>query len=247
MSSRKRKSSASSAVVVRKPNALFFDRTAMTENLMESNNINDCGFAARVVNEFFDRFMKLKMIANDADASLLSPTHLIDAVWQQAILQSAAYAHFCETQVGFFVHYLPFDGDTAARVKRYERTFKEYNAAFGAPNDVLWPHPDAFDDLDAWWHPESSEIHYSAKHKRGISIIATNGKTFTVRFAYSTTFTLRDIKLQLLRKEGIPVDHQRLFHKRKELQDRDKWNWSGWSVDDKLALAISPPPPRDRD
>lgn len=143
----KRKASVASSAVVRKPKHVNFDRVSLTEGLAHYGKIPDRGLASRAVNEFFDRFMKLKKITKDADASLLCPSHIIDLVWQTAVLHTAAYAEWCENEVGFFVNYLPFDGDVEARQRRYERTYNEYLDVFGEPERLLWPQPEPFKEV----------------------------------------------------------------------------------------------------
>jgi hypothetical protein len=143
MSNAKRKAKESRSTV-RKPKHAEFDRAAIVAHLVESKQIADSDLALLAVNEYFDRFMPLKKAAKDADATILSPSYLVDLVWHAAILDTAGYAQFCENQIGFFVHHRHFDGDEKAREQRYERTYKDYKDTFGAPDDLMWPHPDSF-------------------------------------------------------------------------------------------------------
>lgn len=98
------------AAVVHKARHSLFDRVSLANRLVQSGKVSNVA-AARAVNEFFDRFMPLKKSTNDADGSLIAPSHVVAHVWRLAVAHTAAYAEFCESQIGFFVHHKSFDGD----------------------------------------------------------------------------------------------------------------------------------------
>ncbi len=89
----------------------------------------------------YRRFMELKVAMGDYDATQLSPSPLVDAMWHLHILDTRQYLAMCSEQPSF-IHHNP-DGckDLAARRSRYQTTLLAYRARFGEPApSAIWPH-----------------------------------------------------------------------------------------------------------
>jgi hypothetical protein len=120
-------------------NKYMFDREELA-NFCSKQYGWESSFAKMMVDEFFDKFMKIKCIAYDPDAELVSPSGLIDQVWHASLLFTKKYANFCEEKIGFFVHHDPngaMDSDNERRYVRYTDTLAAYKILFDEEAPVL--------------------------------------------------------------------------------------------------------------
>ncbi|KNE54079.1 hypothetical protein AMAG_00079 [Allomyces macrogynus ATCC 38327] len=88
----------------------------------------------------YRRFLILKVVHNDAQALLLSPSPVIDAVWHAHILDTRAYAAMNE-HLPSPIHYEPkgdWDADTPNRARRLKNTLTCYRARWGEPPALIW-------------------------------------------------------------------------------------------------------------
>ncbi|KNE64974.1 hypothetical protein AMAG_10640 [Allomyces macrogynus ATCC 38327] len=88
----------------------------------------------------YRRFLILKVVHNDAEALLLSPSPVIDAVWHAHILDTRAYAAMNE-HLPSPIHYEPkgdWDADTPNRQRRLKNTLTCYRARWGEPPALIW-------------------------------------------------------------------------------------------------------------
>ncbi len=88
----------------------------------------------------YRRFMELKVAVGDYDATQLSPSSLVDAMWHLHILDTRQYSAMC-ADLPSFIHHNPDGGkDAAARCIRYQTTLIAYRSRFGetAPS-TIWP------------------------------------------------------------------------------------------------------------
>lgn len=97
--------------------------------------------AARVVGEY-QRFIALAASTDD-----LTPSAAVDKAWHQHILDTRAYAEFCQNALGrSFLHHRPGRGSAQEReqfAKQYARTLELYRSTFGQePPADIWPPAD---------------------------------------------------------------------------------------------------------
>jgi hypothetical protein len=115
------------------------DRTELA-NLCIKTYGWEAGKAHLLVNEFCDRFMPIKKHAKDYDATLISPSYLVDQVWHVALQFTKGYAALCE---GPIIHHDPIgseDNQNEFRKVRYQRTLSTYRSLFhDEPPVFIWP------------------------------------------------------------------------------------------------------------
>lgn len=102
----------------------------------------------------YRQFLELKVAMADEDATILSPSLLIDRVWHEHILDTRGYAKACASLLGaprLLHHDADGDLDHAARARRVETTMLCYRARFGRPPEGL-----------AWNFDEAKEAAASA-------------------------------------------------------------------------------------
>jgi hypothetical protein len=109
-------------------------------------------WASVLVNEFFDRFMVLKRIANDVDETRVVSSSQLDSVWCIALVYTREYKQFCDEVVGFFVHRHPKQWDGESHPQRYHDTLMLYRLTFDCePIEAIWPaRPRAADQNDVY-------------------------------------------------------------------------------------------------
>jgi hypothetical protein len=108
------------------------------------------------------RFLVLKAVHRDCDASQLSPSHCIDQAWHCLLLSPVHYALMCDRLLPGDAPMRLLDhnpmggegGDAAAQRQRYARSLAAYRRVFAAePPAMFWPSmeeadTDDFDDFD---------------------------------------------------------------------------------------------------
>ncbi|KAJ3348671.1 hypothetical protein GGF32_006048 [Allomyces javanicus] len=88
----------------------------------------------------YRRFLVLKVVHNDGQAVLLSPSAIIDALWHAHIVDTRAYLAMNE-QLPFWIHHEPkgaWDADRTNRARRLENTLACYRARWGEPPAAIW-------------------------------------------------------------------------------------------------------------
>ena len=111
------------------------------------------------------RFLILKIAANDVDATLLSPSPIVDEMWHCLVLCTRQYAAICKALFSFssaeinssssnntekFLHHnlLAIADDDEGRIARYSNTVTLYQRAFNKiPAKEYWPIVDAESNL----------------------------------------------------------------------------------------------------
>jgi large subunit ribosomal protein L40e len=153
----------------------------------------------------FARFVVLKNLIGDSEGGLLSPSPLVDLVWHEMILDTRMYAKFCFRACGGRV--LEHDPDGASdenafeRVKRQRLTSREYTREFGAMNKSIWP-------IDSFYIDENIF---------SVHLKTLTGKTVTLDVVKD--LSVRELKLKLQDKEGIPPSEVRLLLGSDQLHD----------------------------
>lgn len=93
----------------------------------------------------YRRFLALRLLHPDAD---LVPCKLVDEIWHQHILDTAAYRADCDALFGEFLDHYPYFGlfgpdDAQALKDAFAETVDLYRDAFGDPPGDTWIAADA--------------------------------------------------------------------------------------------------------
>jgi hypothetical protein len=93
----------------------------------------------------YRRFLALHLAHPEMD---VVPCKIVDEMWHQHILDTAAYRHDCETVFGFYLDHFPYFGmrgedDAQALQDAYGETIARYRDAFGEPPRDTWITADA--------------------------------------------------------------------------------------------------------
>lgn len=151
------------------------DLLALAKRVQRMHPEYDADTALCMVVEY-KRFMILKIKEQDCDATVLSPSRMVDIVWHAHVLDTKAYASFCAKSSEGFIHHNP-DGDLdEARPARYAYTLKLYKSCFTVdPPSQFWG-----DDAPPLAEPSSTQSGRKraapVNEKITIGIIAFNGK-----------------------------------------------------------------------
>ena len=93
----------------------------------------------------YRKFLALHIVYPDAD---IVPCKIVDQMWHQHILDTAAYRDDCEAVFGRFLDHFPYfgmrgDDDARALHDAYADTIDRYRDAFGEPPEDTWISADA--------------------------------------------------------------------------------------------------------
>jgi hypothetical protein len=88
----------------------------------------------------YRRFLALHLAYPDMD---VVPCKIVDEMWHQHILDTAAYRDDCDAIFGFYLDHFPYfgmrgDDDARALHEAYAQTLERYRAAFGEPPADTW-------------------------------------------------------------------------------------------------------------
>jgi hypothetical protein len=88
--------------------------------------------ASALAKELMERFLPIKRYLKDFDATMCSPSPLIDAAWHELILFTKLYAKLCGKE---FIHHNPIAelDDVNVKAKRYAKTLEAYEELFLVP------------------------------------------------------------------------------------------------------------------
>jgi hypothetical protein len=98
-----------------------------------------------VMEQEYRRFLALHLAYPGMD---VVPCKIVDEIWHQHILDTAAYRNDCDAIFGFFLDHFPYFGmrgeeDAAALNDAYAETIQRYREAFGEPPAGTWIAVDA--------------------------------------------------------------------------------------------------------
>jgi hypothetical protein len=93
----------------------------------------------------YRKFLAMHLAHPDAE---VVPCKLVDEIWHQHILDTAAYRADCEALFGEFLDHFPYFGmrgedDAAALAVTYRKTLDLYEHDFGVPPEGTWISADA--------------------------------------------------------------------------------------------------------
>jgi Ubiquitin family len=178
----------------------------------------------------YSRFIELKLVTEDFDATLLSPSPIVDAMWHLHILDTKKYSDMCSTFPSF-IHHDPDGGiDTEARRKRYESTLLAYRARFGeTPPHGIWPENLHRNEIvvsqmthcqdPTWYHtanvaPTHTQFSFGTIYAEDL-----NGPhTLTFRNINFQTCTVYGLMERIQKVNGIPPEECWLIYAGKQLK-----------------------------
>jgi ubiquitin len=171
-------------------------------------------YIRNLVDEYL-KFLLLKSIAKDVDASELSPSGEVDAIWHLHLLDTKSYMAACKCLNVSFIHHNP-DGRRNAHLqqRRLSRTRSLYQQVFGYS-----PHPDFWGEIAGVSDEVAGAIlvHVERAEQFQIFVKTLTGKTFTVDVLSS--FLILHLKFLIQATDGIPPGQQRLFYQGRQLDD----------------------------
>lgn len=108
----------------------------------------------------YKKFLIIKCVNEDYDASKYSPSPIVDTMWHLHILDTKKYLEamniLFDGNKKFFIHHdIDGDLDTNARDKRYINTINQYKLLFGEKCDSKhWPQQESNARLSWFWSME---------------------------------------------------------------------------------------------
>lgn len=187
------------------------------------------GYKATELLEEFRRFLALKAILKDSDASLISPTPLMDTLWHAAILNTKLYDQL-QQEYGIKIHHNPEGAsqtasETNKRQKRLVEMKKWYKLLWN--EDPLEEKSDALEENNHVVEERSFKPENTNSVSPGVILAepvvifvkSTTGKMHNINVSLDSTV----LKLKQLIQEvdGIPVDQQILVYGFRQLHNND--------------------------
>lgn len=172
------------------------------------------------------RFLYLKAMDGDYQATLYSPSPLVDMAWHKLLLRPRMYRKVCrylgksrrpkpEKRTDCLIDHDPDGGDDGVkRDKRLKATIQRYTECFGvAPPDDIWSPP-----------------------QQPMSIFVRTMQGATITLIVRPDDTAESVKHKIFQKQGLPEDQQRLIFAGRQLSDGDRLSDHGIFRDSTLHL-----------
>lgn len=179
--------------------------------------------AWKYVNEYLS-FLSLKAICNDWDATKLSPSAKVDAVWHLHILDTKQYAADCKKLCKQMIHHNPDGTEEAEQPKRYANTLQSYQDIFKrVPPREIWPEVPA--DAPAAAAPAPAAADVVGKKRKleqpmSVFILELTGRRSTISLLPDSTVS--KLKDEISKTLKYPVKDQRLHFAGLVLEDEKK-------------------------
>lgn len=163
------------------------------------------GYSPRRILEEFRRFIALKFHCKDTDATIISPTPIMDSLWHAAILNTKYYDQLQE-EYGMKIHHNP----NGASLELEEINKREKRLAEMKKLYIIFWNEDPLEN-------KSIDINIG-EEKTALFIKTLSGKTCTIYLSLNSTILMLKESIQCL-EEGVPVDEQRLIFAGKQLEN----------------------------
>ena len=196
-----------------------------------------CSMYIRNLVDEYLKFLLLKSIANDVDASELSPSGEVDAIWHLHLLDTKSYVAACKGLNVSLIHHDPDGGrNVNLQQRRLSRTRSLYQEVFGySPHPDFWGKPDFREEnVDVGVSSEVAkavpvtereisspfdDINVERTEQFQIFIKKLTGKKYSVDVLSS--FSILHLKFLIQAKEGLaPLQHRLIAHG-KQLEDEN--------------------------
>ena len=170
--------------------------------------------------EEYLKFLILKARKKDLNATKLSPSGEVDAIWHCHLLDTRDYMETCSYLLTYMIHHNPDGGnDATAQERRLSRTREYYREIFG-----YRPSPD-------FWGRSTSQ-------RRAMKIfVKTRGDKAIVLDAKPSD-TIETIKGKIHAVEDIPSDQQFLIFAGKDLENGHTLSYYDIENESVLNLAV---------
>lgn len=146
----------------------------------------------------YKRFIFLKMVTQDLDGKIISPTVEIDEVWHRHLLYNKDYLDMC-LKINFIVFHYPERSDDSSEIKNkriltFKQKYHEYfqNIPFGYIDNNAYPLVNTVID-------------------KPVQIFIKTITNKTVVLEISLDSTIGELKQQIYMKDGIAVETQKFI------------------------------------
>jgi hypothetical protein len=122
---------------------MFMEHSKLTEQLLSENPLLAKKIVAATDVENYEavdilreliRFLHLVHLTTER----LTPSHKVDMAWHEFILFTKAYADFCTTHFGRFIHHYPSENEANNKIG-FKKLHYHYEKYFGIkPNPKFW-------------------------------------------------------------------------------------------------------------
>ena len=171
----------------------------------------DCRFEGEKGSKIFTeyvRFLSLKILEQDYEGRILSPSPLVDTCWHTHILHTRSYLEFCHF-AGQVYHHRPEGEFEDARWTRYKTTIARYKHHFSTTEL----------DKSIWYDiNEPSTKREPSDTLLQLTFVMLDGKKVVKN--YNPNTTIQKIKEDFAEKT-LEVDHFRLIHRGRMLFPQD--------------------------
>ncbi len=149
------------------------------------------------------RFIYLKVITQDVNGTIISPTIEIDEIWHTHLLHNKNYLDMC-LSINFIVYHYPERADDTQEVKnkRIDNFRKLYYKYFH-----IMPYDEASDDLYA----PVEEISNSKQYSPHVTIFVKTVTNKNITIEISLDCSIAQLKNLIFFKENIPIETQKLI------------------------------------
>jgi hypothetical protein len=156
------------------------------------------------------RFIYLKVITQDVDGTIISPTIEIDEIWHQHLLHNKNYFDMC-LNINFIVYHYPERSEDTEEVKskRIDNFKKLYYEYF-----QIMP----YDITDNLYTPVEQTKQYSPPVT--IFVKTVTNKNITIEISLDSS--VAELKNLIFLKEKIPVQIQKLIYAGKRIDYDNK-------------------------